>query len=106
MNLQAPVDYLYSRRELKTAGSLPDGGEDGARVLGRDALLLAQCVAQVVGRQAAQLRVKLGLAVDSEQSALGRLVVDAVEAVEAEPARLGVLSLREDSGGGARRACV
>src|ERR1043165_1630526 len=81
--------------------SLADDRGDGLRVGGRDALIPAQGVAEVLRGRLAQFRVERGGAVDFEERALGRLVVDAEEAVEAEAARLGVFGLREDFGGGA-----
>ncbi len=53
-----------------------------------------------------QLGLDAGRLVDAQQGGLRGLVVDAVEAVEAEAARLGVAGLREDFGRGARGARV
>src|SRR5205085_9047901 len=86
--------------------SLADGGGDCLRVSGRDALVFAQCVAQSLGGQLAQAVVEFGRLVYEKQRALGRLVVDAVEAVNAEAARLFVFGLPENFGGGACRARV
>src|ERR1043166_237081 len=85
--------------------SLADGGDDGLRVGGRDALILAQGVAEGLGGRLAQGGGEVGGAGGFEERALGRLVVDAVEAVEAEAARLGVFGLGEDFGGGAGGCC-
>src|SRR5436305_6633943 len=86
--------------------SLADGGGDCLRVSGRDALVFAQCVAQSLRGQLAQAVVEFGRLVYEKQRALGRLVVDAVETVNTEAARLFVSGLLENFGGGARRARV
>src|SRR5919201_4873397 len=73
--------------------SLADDRDDGLRVLGRDALILAQGVAQVLRGRLPQVRFEFGRPVDRKERALGRLVVDAVEAVEAEATGPGVRGL-------------
>src|SRR5918998_340488 len=81
---------------------LIDHAQNCLRVRGGDALLFLEGEAQVLSALRAPAGLQLLVAVDDQERLLGRLVVDAVEAVQAEAARLLVRGLREDARGGRR----